>query len=110
MTSVPQQAPELNPPPIPSSSHVVISGVDTYKEWHVTAVIDTGGSVLATYSFSTTRAGYRALIRWVRVFGDVHRVGVKGTGSYGAGLTRHLADAGIEVLKVDRPDRVDGRR
>jgi hypothetical protein len=28
MTSVAQQAPELNPPPIPSSSHVVISGVD----------------------------------------------------------------------------------
>ncbi len=73
MTSMPQQAPELNPPPIPSSSHMVISGVDTHKELHVTAVIDTGGSVLATYSLSTTRAGYRALIRWVRVFGDVHR-------------------------------------
>lgn len=42
MTSMPQQAPELNPPPIPSSSHVVISGVDTDKELQVTAVIDTG--------------------------------------------------------------------
>jgi transposase len=67
-------------------------------------------TVLATHSFSTTRAGYRALIRWVRSFGDVVRVGVEGTGSYGAGLTRHLVEAGFDVLEVDRPDRSDRRR
>ena len=38
------------------------------------------------------------------------RIGVEGTGSYGAGITRHLADAGIEVLEVDRPDRSDRHR
>lgn len=91
-------------------SRVVIGGVDTHKELHVAAVIDTSETVLATSSFSTTRAGYRALIRWLRSFGDVRRVGVEGTGSYGAGITRHLADAGVEVLEVDRPDRSDRRR
>jgi transposase len=30
---------------------------------------------------------------------------VKGTGSYGAGLTRHLMAAGIKVVEVDRSDR-----
>ena len=32
-------------------------------------------------------------------------VGVEGTGSYGAGLARHLAEAGIEVVGVNRPNR-----
>jgi transposase len=38
------------------------------------------------------------------------RIGIEGTGSYGAGLTRHLAKAGVTVLEVDRPDRSDRRR
>lgn len=65
MTSMPQPASAVNPPPA-STSRVVIGGVDTHKELHVAAVIDTAETVLATHSFSTTRAGYRALIRWVR--------------------------------------------
>jgi transposase len=97
-------------PPIVASSPVVFAGVDTHKELHVAAVIDTGENVLGTHSFSTTRAGYRALIRWLRSFGDVRRVGVEGTGSYGAGIARHLVEAGIDVLEVDRPDRSDRRR
>ena len=88
----------------------MIAGIDTHKELHVEAVIDTGENMLATHSFSTTRAGYRALIRWARTFGDILRIGVEGTGSYGTGITWHLIDAGIEVLEVDRPDRSDRRR
>ena len=38
------------------------------------------------------------------------RVGVEGTGSYGAGLTRHLAAAGVEVVEVNRPNRQTRRR
>jgi transposase len=91
-------------------SRVVIGGVDTHKDLHVAAVVDTEAVVLATESFSTTRAGYRAMVRWMRTFGDIRRIGVEGTGSYGAGITRHLTEAGIEVLEVDRPDRSDRRR
>jgi transposase len=47
---------------------------------------------------------------WVGEFGELARVGVEGTGSYGAGLTRHLTKAGVTVLEVDRPDRSDRRR
>jgi transposase len=93
-----------------SVSRVVVGGVDTHKDLHVAAVIDTDAVVLGTESFSTTRAGYRAMVRWMRTFGDVRKIGVEGTGSYGAGITRHLAEAGIEVLEVDRPDRSDRRR
>ena len=95
---------------IAPTSRVVIGGIDTHKDLHVAAVIDTAGALLATESFSTTRAGYRALVCWLRSHGDVRLVGIEGTGSYGAGVTRHLAEAGIQVLEVDRPDRTDRRR
>jgi transposase len=97
--------------PSPASvSRFVVGGIDTHKDLHVAAVVDPAEAVLATESFATTRAGYRSLVRWMRSFGDVRRVGVEGTGSYGAGISRHLAEAGIEVLEVFRPDRTDRRR
>jgi transposase len=40
----------------------------------------------------------------------VSLVGVEGTGSYGAGLTRQLERAGIAVVEVDRPNRQVRRR
>ncbi len=92
-----------------AASRVVVGGIDTHKDLHVVAVPDTAGVVLGTQSFSTTRAGNCALVRWMRSFGDVRRVGIEGTGSYGAGVARHLHEAGIEVLEVDRPDRSDRR-
>lgn len=88
----------------------IFARVDTHKEIHVAAVIDPAGTVLGTRSFSTTRAGYRALLTWVRGHGDLIRIGIEGTGSYGAGLTRHLAKHDVIVLEVDRPDGSDRRR
>ena len=74
MTSMPQT--EMTPNlPVAVSSPVVLGGIDTHKDLHVAAVIDAGEKVLGTHSFSTTRAGYRALIRWLRSFGDVRRSG-----------------------------------
>ena len=36
--------------------------------------------------------------------------GIEGTGSYGAGLARHVTAAGVRVVEVDRSDRQDRRR
>src|SRR6266446_6872271 len=36
--------------------------------------------------------------------------GIEGTGSYGAGLSRHVTAAGVRVVEVDRSDRQDRRR
>ncbi|MEV8212023.1 transposase, partial [Streptomyces sp. NPDC079189] len=55
----------------PQPQTPVFAGVDTHKEIHVAAVIDPAGTVLGTHSFSTTRAGYRALLAWVRSHGDL---------------------------------------
>ena len=71
--------------------------MDTHKELHVAAVVDAGETVLGTRTFSTTRAGYRALVAWMGEYGQLARIGVEGTGSYGAGLTRHLAKAGVMI-------------
>ena len=61
-------------------------------------------------SFPTTPAGYARLLAWLRSFGPVGLVGVEGTGSYGAGLTRHLVAAGVKVVEVDRSDRQERHR
>lgn len=82
----------------------IVGGIDTHQDLHTAAVINSQGDVLVTQSFSTTRAGYRAMLRWFRAYGEVRRVGVEATGTYGAGITRHLASAGVPVLEVTGPD------
>ena len=88
----------------------VYGGVDTHKEVHVAAAADQAGRVLATESFGADPAGYRRLAEWLGSFGPLVRVGVEGTGSYGAGLTRHLVGSGVEVVEVNRPNRQMRRR
>jgi transposase len=88
----------------------VIGGVDTHGKTHHAAVIDRTGRVLGDQEFRATAAGYDQLLAWLTSFGRISEVGVEGTGSYGAGLTRHLAGAGITVVEVDRPDRAARRR
>lgn len=110
MTSMPTTSPPRQSRAATRPEQPVFAGVDTHKELHVAAVIDSGEAVLGTRSFSTTRAGYRAMLAWIAEFGDLTRIGVEGTGSYGAGLTRHLAKTGVTILEVDRPDRSDRRR
>ncbi len=83
----------------------VTGGVDTHADFHVAAVIDPLGRHLAHETFPATPVGYRALISWLRSHGDVVRVGVEGTGAYGAGLARVMHSAGLTVVEVDRPDR-----
>jgi transposase len=95
---------------MPSEAQVVIGGVDTHKDVHVAAVIDERGKILDTASFSATAKGYRELLTWLGSFGKLAKVGVEGTGAYGAGLARHLGKEGVEVVEVNRPNRQARRR
>ena len=92
------------------TSRPVYGGVDTHKDLHVAAVVDEAGRILDTASFATTKGGYRQLLAWLCRHGDLIRVGVEGTGSYGLGLARHLADHGVDVVEVNRPNRQARRR
>ena len=89
----------------------VVGGIDTHKDLHMAAVVDRDdGRLLETKDCSTTRAGSRALLRWMRQHGALESVGIEGTGSYGAGIRRFLNAAGVTTHEVDRPDRSDRRR
>jgi transposase len=83
----------------------VVAGVDTHADTHHAAVIDTVGQRLGDAQFPATAAGYAALVTFLISFGIVVRVGVEGTGSYGAGLSRHLRGVGMLVAEVIRPNR-----
>ena len=77
---------------------------------HVAAALDPIGGLLGVEEFPATPAGYARLLGWLGGFGTVCLVGIEGTGSYGAGLSRHVTAAGIRVVEVDRSDRQDRRR
>jgi hypothetical protein len=73
-----------------ASKRSVTGGVDTHKATHHAAALDQTGRLLGDAEFPATTAGYAALLAWLRGFGRVDKVGVEGTGSYGAGLARYL--------------------
>ena len=89
---------------------VVTGGVDTHLDVHVAAVVTAVGGVLGTEQFATTAAGYRRLLSWMRGFGELDRVGVEGTGTYGVSLARHLRFEQVTVVEVMRPNRQVRRR
>jgi transposase len=88
----------------------ITGGVDTHADVHVAAALDPIGGLLGVQEFPATRAGYAALLGWLGGFGTVCLVGIEGTGSYGAGLSRHVTSCGVRVVEVDRSDRQDRRR
>jgi len=91
-------------------TRAVTGGVDTHADTHVAAALDAIGGLLGVEEFPATAAGYARLLDWLGGFGTVCLVGIEGTGSYGAGLARHVAAAGVRVVEVDRADRQDRRR
>ena len=92
-----------------AATRVVIGGVDTHGQTHHAAVIDEVGRELGDREFPASPAGYRALAAWLGDHGELERVGVEGTGTYGAALARYLRSSGITVVEVDRPDRKSRR-
>ncbi len=83
----------------------VVGGVDTHKDSHTVVALDTTGQWLGFAQFPASPRGYRDLLAWLRCQGILLRVGVEATGSYGAGLTRHLLAEGVSVLEVIPPRR-----
>jgi transposase len=88
----------------------ITGGVDTHADTHVAAALDSVGGLPGVGEFPATAAGYARLLGWLGGFGTVCLAGIEGTGSYGAGLARHITAAGVRVVEVDRSDRHDRRR
>lgn len=90
---------------------VVVAGVDTHKDTHHVAVLATGtGARLGDLKVPATPVGYERLLGFVASFGVIALIGIEGTNSYGAGLSRFLAAAGVTIREVIRPKRAQRRR
>jgi transposase len=80
---------------MPAAIPPVTVGVDTHLDQHVAAVIDQAGRLCGTQAFAASTRGYVALVTWAEGFGPVERIGVEGTGTYGAGLARFARAYGL---------------
>jgi len=90
-------------PTIADAVRLVTGGVDTHAEVHVAGMVDQVGRVLGTEEFPATTAGFRAALAWMRGHGELVKVGVEGTGSYGAGLARYLAALNGDAPGTPKP-------
>jgi len=80
-------------------TRAITGGVDTHADMHVAAALDPVGGLLGVREFPATAAGYSGLLGWLGGFGTVCLVGIEGTGSYGAGLARHVTAAGVRACR-----------
>ena len=108
MTTMPKRSALSNPDPA-GNPLLVFGGVDTHADTHTVAAVSHLGAMLGHASFPATPEGYRQLHRWLASHGPVIRVGVEGTGSYGAGLAAALTGGGLELVEVNRPNRATRR-
>ena len=87
----------------------VVIGVDTHKHTHTAAAVTSTGAVLDRLTVTANRRGYRQLL----AFGRHHEArlwAIKGTGSFGAGLTVALLAEDERVVKlIDRSAEHAGR-
>ncbi len=88
----------------------IVVGIDTHKHTHTAVALNALGARLGAMTVPVSRDGYRRIETWARAFGPVRAFGIEGTGSYGAGFSRALREAGHRVLEVNRPDRSARRR
>lgn len=105
-------ASEILPPP---ASAALLIGVDTHQDSHVAVALDARGALIASSAIPTTTGGYQQLLEWALAHATTPcggsakpadlLFGLEGSGSYGAGLCRHLLAAGCRVREVNRPNR-----
>ena len=62
-------------------------------------VLDGNGVRLADKKFPANSGGYHQLLTWIAGFGAISHIRIESTGSYAAGLSRHL----IDVIEVNSP-------
>ncbi len=98
---------------MPSLAELVdaVVGVDTHRDTHEAEIADATGSPIATLTIRNDEAGFATLLWWIAQHAPGPRVAVsvEGTRSYGVGLTRALAAAGVLVLECAQPHRSQRR-
>jgi transposase len=88
-----------------------VLGVDTHADAHALALLEASTQrTRCAVTIPASRRGYRRALRLARRQAPGRRLwALEGTGSYGAGLARFLAERGEQVREVERPRREGGR-
>jgi transposase len=81
----------------------VIGGVDAHADRHHLVALDERGALLGSASFPTSTGGYEQALQWLESHGRLDAVAVESTGSYAAGLVRHLREQFVHVVEVNQP-------
>jgi transposase len=88
-----------------------VIGVDTHRDTHHAEIAHPSGAVIAACSVPSISAGYAQLLAWAREHAPGPRlvISIEGTRSYGAGLARTAAAAGLMVTECEQPTRGKGK-
>ena len=89
------------------AEHVeVVIGVDTHRDTHTAAVVIAAtGAAIEQATVCAAPDGYRELLALADQHSPSRAWSIEGTGSYGRGLTRFLAQRGELVVEIERPVR-----
>lgn len=88
----------------------VVIGVDTHVDTHTAAAVHAGtGGAFAEITVQSNASGYAELVAFADEHSRLRAWAIEGTGGHGAGLTRHLQQAGEVVIELDRPQRAQRR-
>jgi hypothetical protein len=84
-----------------------VVGVDTHRDTHHVEIALPTGTPTATCSITNDTSGYTHLLAWILEHAPGPRIAVsiKGTRSYGIGLARAAATAGLLVLECEQLHR-----
>jgi transposase len=84
-----------------------VIGVDTHRDFNQVEIAHPSGAVIATGGFSNDSAGHAETLTWIFAHAPGSRLvlSIEGTRSYGVGLTRAAATAGLAVIEAEQPIR-----
>jgi len=88
-----------------------VAGGGTHRDTHALEMLAPNGTTIAALAISNDDDGFAEAIAWIagNVPGPRVVAGLEGTRSYGIGLARAVAAAGLIVVEVQAPRRADRR-
>jgi transposase len=84
-----------------------VVGVDTHRDSHEVEIALPTGIAIGTRKISNDDCGFAELLAWIVEVAPGPRVvvSIEGTRSYGVGLARAVAAAGLTVVECEQPNR-----
>src|SRR5215203_1612913 len=84
-----------------------VVGVDTHRDTHEVEIALPTGTPIKTRRFSNDNSGFAELLAWIVDYAPGPRVvvSIEGTRSFGVGLARAVAAAGLTVIDCEQPNR-----